>query len=53
MLPDLFAHASGPQLQVGRVLIAGQNGDDPLAAHDFGQPVHHRLAAFDIVDAVL
>ena len=44
-------HALNAFLQVGRVLIAGENGDDAFAAHDFGQFIHHLLAAFDVVNA--
>ncbi len=40
-----------PLLEVRRILIPGENGDNALAAHDFGQFIHDLLPALHIVNA--
>jgi len=54
-MPGYFwrvADALGALLEVGRVLIAGENGDVALAAHDLGQFIHDLGAALLVVDRV-
>ena len=48
----LFADASNALLQIGRILVAGQNGDDPLASQNSGQFAHHLFTAQAVIHAV-
>ncbi len=48
----LVLHPLHPLLQVRRVLIAGENGDLPLAAHLLRQLLHHLLSHLLVVAAV-